>query len=211
MRNAISTLFALGLVFWLATMLQAEDPHPPGLWEIIPGECYLDGFSAPPHKSIDGMDGFEVPLVARWSLVELNDHTRYRGDAKFGVYNFKVGESELIEAYLVDVNLQLDDPGLSEEERHNLFTYRCKDGSSSCTATLATVKQAITEQIARDYRTEVENIIYGEDARANFLGVFVKGMDPTRNKSSEKMGQIHVHTEVCGANQIIMAEANIHL
>jgi hypothetical protein len=210
MKKVLSTLCATGIFFWLATVIQAEDPHPSGLWEIVAGECYLDGYISPPHKSIDGMDGFEVPLVANWSPVQLNEGTYYRGDAKFGVYNFKVGEGELIDAYLVDVDLHRDDPGLSEEERHNLFIYRCKDGSNRCTATLATVKQAITEQIARDYSTDADHILYQEDARVNFLGVFVKVTDPPGKRAAEKSGQIYLHTEVCGASKIIMAEALPH-
>ena len=211
MKKAISTLGAAGLFFWFATVIQAENQHPAGLWEIIAGECYLDGYNSPPHKSIDGMDGFEVPLVVNWSPVEFNEGSYYRGDAKFGVYNFKVGEGEMVEAYLVDVNLHRDDPGLSEEERHNLFIYRCKDGTSSCTATLATVKQAITEQIARDYSIDVENVIYEENTRANFLGVFVKVMDPSGMRATDRSGQIYFHTEVCGANEIIMAKANVEV
>lgn len=206
-KKLISALCAAGLYFGLAVIIQAEKPEPSGLWEIIPGECYLDGIISPPHKSIDDMAGFEVPLVAMWSPVELNTETQYRGDAKFGVYNFKIGEDELIDAYIVDVDLNRDDPGLSEKERHNLFIYRCEEGTGNCTATLATVKAAITEQIARDYKTEVENVIYEKDAMANFLGVFVKSMNPLNMRAGGKRGQIYVHTEVCGTYAITMAEA----
>ena len=207
MKKLVSTLCAAGLYFGLVAIIQAEKPDPSELWEIIPGECYLDGIISPPYKSVDDLDGFEVPLVAIWNSVEPNEGTQYRGDAKFGVYNFKIGEGELVDAHIVDVDLNRDDPGLSEEERHNHFIYRCKDVSGSCTATLATVKAAITEQIARDYETEVEDVIYEKDTIANFLGVFVKGMNTGGVKNGNKKGHIYLHTEVCGTNEITMAQA----
>ena len=208
MKKLVLALCAAGLYFGLVAIIQAEKPDPAGLWEIIPGECYLDGFISPPHKSIDDMDGFEVPLVANWSPVELDEGAQYRGDAKFRVYNFKIGEGELIEAYIVDIYLNRDDPGLSEEERHNLFVYSCEDCSGCCIATLATVKRAITEQIARDYETEVKDVIYENGASANFLGVFVKGMNPLGFRTGDKSGQIYVHTEVCGTYEITLAKAS---
>ncbi len=191
----------------LAAPGQTENSDSSGLWEISPGECYLDGLISPPHKSIEDMHGFEVPLVAFWNQIDLGVDTRYRGDAKFGVYNFKIGGGELIKAYTVDINLNRDNPELSEKERHKNFIYSCED-SGSCTATLATVKGAITEQIARDHETEVEDIVYEEDSRVNFLGVFVKGMDPLGMGTSSTKGRIHLHTEVCGAYKIILAEAH---
>jgi hypothetical protein len=208
MKKLVSALCAAGLYFGLVAMIQAEKLDPAGLWEIIPGECYLDGFISPPHKSIDDMDGFEVPLVASWSPVELNEGTQYRGDAKFRVNNFKIGEGQLIEDYIVDIDLNRDDPGLSEEERHHLFVYNCKDCSGCCIATLATVKTAITEQIARDYETEVEDVIYESETRANFLGVFVKGMNPYGMRTGDKRVHIHIHTEVCGTYKMTLAGAS---
>ena len=208
MKKLVSVLCAAGMYFGLVTMIQAENPDPAGLCEIIPGECYLDGLISPPHKAIDGMDGFEVPLVASWIPVELNEGTQYHGDAKFVVSNFEIGEGERINSYTLDIDLIRDDPGLSEQERHNLFVYTCKDGSGLCIATLVSVKAAITEQIARDYKTEVENVIYENDASANFLGVFVKGMNPIPMRTADNRGHIYIHTEVCGAYEITLAEAN---
>ena len=208
MKKIKSTIGALALSLMLAALGQAEDSDPSGLWEIIPGECYLDGLISPPHKSIEDMHGFEVPLVAFWSHVDLEEDAHYRGDAKFGVYNFKIGGGELIEAYTVDINLNRDDPDLSEKERHNHFIYSCEDTSGSCTATLATVKGAITEQIARDHETEVDDIVYQEDSRVRFLGVFVKSMDPRGMIRGNTSGKIYLQTEVCGAYEIIMAKAN---
>ena len=207
MKKIISTLCAAGFFFGIVTFVQAEMPDPEGLWEIIPGECYLDGYISPPHKSISNMGGFEVPLVASWSPLELKDGTHFRGDAKFGVSNFKIGGGELIESYTVDIDLNRDDPGISEKERHDHFIYRCENGSGTCTATLATVKAAITKQIARDYETEVEGVIYENNASAHFLGVFVKGMDPLRIRAGDRRGQINIHTEVCGTYKIRLAEA----
>ena len=207
MKKWVSMLCAAGLYFGLVAIIQAEKPDPSQLWEIIPGECYLDGIISPPYKSVDDLDGFEVPLVAIWNPVEPNEGTQYRGDAKFGVYNFKIGEGELVDAHIVDVDLNRDNPALSEEERHNHFIYRCKNVSGSCTATLATVKAAITEQIARDYETEVEDVIYEKDTVANFLGVFIKGVNTSGMKNGNKKGQIFLHTEVCGTNEITMAQA----
>ena len=71
MKKLISTLCTLGLALLLLTSVQADKLDPMGLWEILPGECYLDGIIAPPHKSIDDMQGFEVPLVAIWSPIKL--------------------------------------------------------------------------------------------------------------------------------------------
>jgi hypothetical protein len=207
MKKFVSTLCTLGLAFLLAASVKADKLDPIGLWDILPGECYLDGIIAPPHKSIEDMQGFEVPLVAIWSPIKLKKGIQYRGDAKFGVYNFKIGEGKLIKTHIVDVGLNQDDPGLSEEERHNRFIYRCEDVSGSCTATLATVKAAITEQIARDYETEVEDVIYEKNSNANFLGVFVKGMNTFGMRKRDKSGQIYLHTEVCGTNEITMAGA----
>lgn len=213
MKKLLSALCAAGLFFWLVALCQAENPARLGLREIFPGECYLDGRISPPKKSIDDMAGFEVPLVVMWIPLELNDGAQYRGDAKFGVYNFKIGKGELIDAYIVDVDLKRDDPGLSEKERHNQFIYRCKDGSGSCTATLATVKAAITEQIARDYGTEVEDVIYENDASVHFLGVFVRELNTLGLRAGGKSGQIFLHTEICGTYEyeITMAEAGTYI
>ena len=206
MKKLIWILCTAAIYLALVATTQAEHPDSSGLWEIIPGKCYLDGIISPPYKFIDDMDGFEVPLVAMWSPAERDEHSQYRGDAKFGVYNFTIGEGERIKAYTVDVDLNRDDPGLSEKERHNRFIYRCEDGTGRCIATLATVKAAITEQIARDYEIEVEDIMYENDASINFLGVFVKNMTPTGMKSGDKRGQIYLHTEVCGTYEIAMVE-----
>ena len=208
MKTLVSVLCAVGLYFGLVTFIQAEKPEPLGLWEIIPGECYLDGIISPPHKSIDDMDGFEVPLVAMWSPVELHEGAHYRGDAKFGVYNFTIGEGDLIEAYTVDVNLKRDDPDLSEEERHNLFIYRCEDASGSCTATLATVKAAITEQIARENQARTDEISYQSDARATLLGVFVKGMQPAPTETLSTRELPYRLTEVCGMYELTLTEGH---
>lgn len=208
MKKLVLVLCTAGLYFGLVAIIQAENHDQAGLREITPGECYLDGLISPPHKSIGNMDGFEVPLVVSWSPVELNEGTRYRGDAKFRINNFKIGEGEVIEDYIVDINLSRDDPGLSEEERHHLFVYSCKDCSGRCIATLATVKTAITAQIARDYKTEIKDVIYENVASANFLGVFVKGMNPLGMRAGDKRGHIHIQTEVCGTYEIILAEAS---
>lgn len=210
MKNLVSTLCAAGLYFGLVAISQAETPVLTELHDFIPGECYLDGRISPPKSSLDNMDGFEVPLVAMWIPLELNEKNQYRGDAKFVVYNFKIGEGELIESYIVDVGLNRDDPGLSEEERHNHFIYRCEDDFGSCTATLATVKAAITKQIALDYETEAKYVIYEKGASVNFLGVFVKGINSLGIRTTNKKGQIHLHTEICGTYEyeITMAEAN---
>lgn len=71
MKKLVSALCAAGMYFGLVAIIQADKPCPSGLWEIIPGECYLDGFISSSHKHINDMDGFEVPLVASWSQVEL--------------------------------------------------------------------------------------------------------------------------------------------
>lgn len=207
MKKLVSALCAAGIYFGIVAVSQAEMVDPAGLCEIISGGCYLDGLQSPPHKSINDMDGFEVPLVASWSPVELNEGTQYRGGAKFGVYNFKIGDGELIESYMVDINLNRDDPGLSEQERHKLFVYKCEDGSGICIATLVSVKAAIAEQIARDYETAVEDVIYQNDASINFLGVFVKGMNPIELTSEDKRTHIYIHTEVCGVYEITLAQA----
>ena len=208
MKNIVYLLFILAISMASIKFVRSDSSDPSELWEMIPGECYLDGLISPPHKSINDMHGFEVPLVAVWNPINIEEGTLFRGDAKFEVYNFKITGGELIEAYTVDVNLNRDDPGLSEEERHNLFIYSCKNVSGGCTATLATVKGAITEQIARDYQIEVEDVVYENDSRVNFLGVFVKGMNPSGMRKKDKRGQIYLHTEVCGTYEMIMAKAS---
>jgi len=105
MKKLVSVLCAAGMFFGLVSIIQAENPDPAGLCEIIPGECYLDGLISPPHKAIDGMDGFEVPLVASWIPVEVNEGTQYHGDAKFVVSNFEIGEGERIKSYTLDIAL----------------------------------------------------------------------------------------------------------
>ncbi len=111
MKKFVSALFAVGLFCWFEVIIQAENADRQEFWGIIPGECYLDGIISPPHRSIGDMDGFEVPLVANWIPVEQNEGIQYGGEAIFGVSNFKIGEGELIDAYTVDIDLNLDDPG----------------------------------------------------------------------------------------------------
>jgi hypothetical protein len=209
MKKLVAALCAAGLYSGLVTLSLAEHLAPTGLQESIPGSCYLDGRISPPKKSLDNLDGFEVPLVAMWIPLQLDGKIQYRGDAKFVVHNFKIGEGARIKAYIVDVGLDRDDPGLSEKERHNRFIYKCEDGSGSCTATLATVKEAITKQIARDYQTSPEEVIYEKDASATFLGVYIKGRKPVGIRTSGKKGQINLHTEVCGTYEyeITLAES----
>lgn len=206
MKKFLSTLCAIGLLLGPMVTIQAEKHGPLDLLVIIPGECILDGVISPPHKFIDNMDGFEVPLVANWRPAEQNERTQYVGDAKFGVSNFKIRGGEPIDFYTVDIDLNLDDPDLAAGKRDNLLLYNCEDVSESCTATLVTVKAAITKQIARDYEAEVRDVIYESDARANFLGVFVKGMNPPTTGAERKKGQIYMLTEVCGAHQMTLAQ-----
>ena len=209
MKKILLALCTAGLYFGLAATIQAEKPVLSELREFIPGECYLDGRISPPKTFLDSMGGFEVPLVAMWIPLKLNEKLQYRGDAKFIVYNFKIGEGDPIEAYVVDVGLNRDDPNLSEKERHNRFIYRCEDRSGSCTATLATVKAAITTQIANDHKTEAKNVIYEKDSSVNFLGVFVKEINSPGIRTSGKKGRINLQTEVCGTYEyeITMAAA----
>jgi hypothetical protein len=210
MKKLISALCAAGLYFGLVTINQAEQLAYTGFREFIPGSCYLDGRISPPKKSLDNLDGFEVPLVAKWIPLQLEGTIQYRGDAKFVVHNFNIGDGKLINAYIVDVGLNRDDPRLSEKERHNRFIYKCEDGFGSCTATLATVKEAITTQIARDYEIRPDDVRYGKDASATFLGVYIKGGKPVGIGTGDKKGQIYLHTEVCGTYEyeITMAESN---
>lgn len=207
MKKLVSALCTLGLFLLFEATIQAEKTDPAEMWGIIPGECFLDGIISPPNRSIGDMDGFEVPLVANWSITKQNEGAHYGGDAKFGVSKFKIGEGELIDAYTVDIDLNLDNPEFSEAERDNLLIYSCEDVSESCTAALITVKAAITEQIARDYNTEVAEVIYDSDASANLLGVFVKDMNQQRAGTGNEKGQINILTEVCGAYEITLAEA----
>ena len=207
MKKLLTTLFAAGMFFGSVATIQAESQGSADLLVIIPGECFLDGIISPPHKFIDDMDGFEVPLVANWSPAEQNEETRYVGDAKFGVSNFKIRGGEPIDFYTVDIDLTLDDPEFFAGERDNLLLYDCQDVSDSCTATLVTVKAAITKQIARDYEAEVRDVIYESDASARFLGVFVKGMNPPSSGTEKEKGQIYILTEVCGTHEMTLAQA----
>ncbi|MBT8345793.1 MAG: hypothetical protein KJO28_05765 [Desulfofustis sp.] len=199
----ISSLF-----FGFVATVQAENPVDPSVLEVIPGECFLDGIFYSQNNYIDDMDGFEVPLVASWSPVEHDHKTRYAGDARFGVFNFKIGDGKLIDAYTVDIDLKVDDPHFTNNERDNHLIYTCEDGSERCTATLVTVKAAITEQIARDNHTEVGKVIYHSDARATLLGVFVKGMNPQLTRKVGEKRRYHRLTEVCGMYELRLAEGH---
>lgn len=207
MKKFVSALCAVGLFFLFEVTIQAEKADQHEFWGIIPGECFLDGIISPPHRSIGDMDGFEVPLVANWIPVRQNEGTQYGGEAIFGVSNFKIGEGELIDAYTVDIDLNLDDPDISGAQRDNLLIYSCEDVPDSCTATLIAVKAAITEQIARDYKAAVGEVTWDSDARANFLGVFVKDMNQPGTGIGKEKGQINILTEVCGTYEITLAEA----
>ena len=149
-KKLLRILYVSALFFGFVATVQAENRADQSLLEVIPGECFLDGIFSSQNTYINDMNGFEVPLVASWSNTELNGKTHYAGDARFGVFNFKIGEGKFIDAYTVDIDLRSDDPTLTETERDNLLIYTCEDGSERCTATLVTVKAAITEQIARD-------------------------------------------------------------
>ena len=208
MKKFITALWVSGLIFGFVAAVQAEEPGDASMLEVIPGECILDGIFSSPSSYIDDMDGFEVPLVASWSPAELNEKTRYAGDARFGVFNFKIGEGKLIEAYAVDIDLTLDDHRITEAQRDNLLIYSCEDVSDSCTATLVTVKAAITEQIARDNQAEVEEVKYQSDARATLLGVFVREMKPPATRTVRDRNLHHSLTEVCGMYELTLAEGH---
>jgi hypothetical protein len=207
MNKLAFSLCAAGLFFCIALAVKAEEPDYAEVWGIIPGECVLDGVISPPHKSIDDMDGFEVPLVANWSPAKQNEIAAYGGDAKFGVSNFKIGNGELIDAYTVGIDLTMDNPELSEAQKDTLLIYSCEDVSESCTATLVTVKAAITEQIARDHEAEVGDVVYESDASANLLGVFVRGANRSGKGTVSAKGHISILTEVCGTYEITLAGA----
>ena len=206
MKKFMSALLAVGLFFWFEAAIQAEKGDQQEFWGIIPGECFLDGIISPPHRSIGDMNGFEVPLVANWIPVRQNKGTQYGGEAIFGVSNFKIGGGELIDAYTVDIDLNLDDPEISDARRDNLLIYSCEYVPDSCTATLIAVKAAITEQIARDYKADVGEVTYQSDARANFLGVFVKDMNQPGMGTGREKGHINILTEVCGTYEMALAE-----
>jgi hypothetical protein len=208
MKKLISTLCVSGLFFAILGTVQAEKSDEASILEVIPGECILDGIFSSPSYYIDDMDGFEVPLVASWSPAEHNEKTRYAGDARFGVFNFKIGEGKLIETYAVDIDLTLDAPHINEARRDNQLIYTCEDDTDSCTATLVTVKAAITEQIARDNQAEVEEVKYQRDARATLLGVFVREMKPTVTGIRGEMNLHYRLTEVCGIYELTLTEGH---
>ena len=207
-KKFLLILSVSALFFGFVATVQAENPAETSLMEVIPGECFLDGIFSSQNNYINDMDGFEVPLVASWSPAEHDVKTRYAGDARFGVFNFTIGEGKLIDAYTVDIDLRSDDPNLTDTERDNLLIYTCEDGSERCTATLVTVKAAITEQIARDNHAEVGEVIFRNDARATLLGVFVKGTEPDlKERLKEKSLQYRI-TEVCGLYELRLAEGH---
>jgi hypothetical protein len=208
MKKLLSTLCVSGLFFGFVAAVQAEKLDDTPMLEVIPGECFLDGIFSSPNEYIDDMNGFEVPLVASWSPAEHDEKTSYAGDARFGVFNFKIGEGKLIDTYTVDIDLILDDPHYTGAQRDNHLIYTCEDVSDSCTATLVTVKAAITEQIARDNQAEVEEVKYQSDARATLLGVFVKGMKPSVTGTRRDKKVDYRLTEVCGMYELTLAEGH---
>ena len=208
MMKFLSILCVSALFFGFVATVQAENRAEQSLLEVIPGECFLDGIFSSQNTYINDLDGFEVPLVASWSPAQSDEKTRYAGDARFGVFNFKIGEGKLIDSYTVDIDLRSDNPNLSDAERDNLLIYNCEDGSQRCTATLVTVKAAIAEQIARDNHTDVEAVVFNNDARATLLGVFVKGMKPQLNGNQSKKNSQYRLTEVCGMYDLRLAEGH---
>ena len=208
MKKFLSILYVSALFLGFVGNVQAENRAEPSLLEVIPGECFLDGIFSSQNTYINDMDGFEVPLVASWSPAENEEKTLYAGDARFGVLNFKIGEGKMIDSYTVDIDLRVDNPHFSDAERDNLLIYNCEDGSERCTATLVTVKAAITEQIARDNHADVEEVVFDNDARATLLGVFVKGMKPQLNGNQRKKNSQYRLTEVCGMYDLKLAEGH---
>ena len=73
MNKLINSLCTVAVSIVLAAICSAENNERSELWEIFPGECYLDGLISPPHKSISDMEGFEVPLVAVWSPIRMRE------------------------------------------------------------------------------------------------------------------------------------------
>ena len=57
------------------------------------------------------------------------------------------------------------------------------------TATLATVKASITEQITPDYEAEAGDVVYESAASANLLGGFIRGV----NRSGKGTGSAEGH------------------
>jgi hypothetical protein len=207
-KKFLLILFVSALFCGFMATVQAENHAEQSLLEVLPGECFLDGIFSSQNTYINDMDGFEVPLVASWSPAEHDEKTRYAGDARFGVFNFKIGEGKLIDTYTVDIDLRSDDPTLSDNEKDTLLVYECEKGSKRCTATLVTIKAAITEQIARDYHAEVGEVIFHNDARATLLGVFVKGMKPRLTDKPKEKNIRYRLTEVCGMYELRLAEGH---
>jgi hypothetical protein len=208
MKKFLFILCASALFFGSVATGQAENPADPALLEVIPGECFLDGIFSSQNNYINDMDGFEVPLVASWSPARHDDKTRYAGDARFGVFNFKIGDGKLIDAYTVDIDLKSYDPALSDTERDSLLIYTCEDPSERCTATLVTVKAAITEQIARENHAEIGEVTFLSGARATLLGVFVKGLKPEPAEKLREKNLPYRLTEVCGMYELKLAEGH---
>ena len=201
MKKLVSLLFVVYLILGFAVVIQAEKPEQDELWGIIPGGCSLAVEVTPTTIVIDDLNRLEVELEANWNPVkpsEIED-SKYGGVAKFGVFDVKIGDAEPLHV-TVDIGLTKDDPDFSDNERDKLLVYQC-DADASCTATLLKVKDAITEQIARDNAVEVGDVTYMSAASATFLGVFVKtGKDKRQNYNL---------TEVCDLYQITLAEARI--
>jgi hypothetical protein len=108
----------------------------------------------------------------------------------------------------VDIDLTLDDHHINEARRDNLLIYTCEDAADRCTATLVTVKAAITEQIARENQAQIDEINYQSDARATLLGVFVKGMQPPPTETLAARKLPYRLTEVCGMYELTLTEGH---
>ena len=208
MKKLVSALFVLGLFCGFVMTVQAEKPEQEKLWEVIPGECFLDFEVSPQAIAIDDMNGSEVQLEANWTPAEQGEGTKYGGDAKFAVLDVKIGEADPEGALTVDIGLTLDEPELSEAESDNLFIYSCDGVDPVCTATLVNVKAAITKKIAQANEVEVGNVSYASKEGATFLGIFVKGMDPPGSRTGKGKKQNYKLTEICNMYVIPLAEAS---
>ena len=161
---ALSVFLTLG--FAGLSLAEKKNEREP-LVEVVPGGCTYES-----AYTFTGSD----TLTAMWSAVD-GEQTKFGGGVKFKVFNVEM-DGEPLEDQLVEVGLTFD-PALAGMEGY--FLYTCTMGDyGDCTAELINVQEAIKKEIeGAEYGQELYDYDGAVAASATFLGVYVKGMNPS--------------------------------
>ena len=191
MKKLVLAVLVILLTVGLALTAQAGKNDRTPEWVItFQSDCENEGNSY-------SMDGDDL-ISATWTATD-EGQTKYGGDAKFKVFGVFQNGSEM-EPLMAEIGLMLAN---DMEDSEGKFVYECDElggVEGPCIATLDNLQLAIMNYI----EDGINVYTYPEGASATFLGIYIKGMNPSVGEAKFKR-QNYVQ-EICGFYEILEDE-----